>query len=112
MDMVGNRALADCKRALTAGGRCVSCSGGGGDWIGPVRRSVGGQIVFLFGSKRIRMFMQKLNAADLVVMRELIEAGAMRPVIDRVWSLAETSAALQHVGNGHSRGLNVVHITG
>lgn len=112
MDMAGNRTLSDCKRVLNAGGRYVPCSGGGGDWLGPFVRIIGGLLVFSFGGKRVKMFMQKLNAADLVAMRELIEAGAMRPVVERVWSLPEVSAALKHVGTGHSQGLNVVRISG
>ena len=110
MDTVGNRALSDCKRVLNAGGRYVPSSGGGGDWLGPIVRIISGLFTFLFGGKRIRMFMQKANAADLVVMRELIESGAVRPVVERTWSLAEASATLQHVGTGHPQGLNVVRI--
>ena len=112
MDMAGNRTLSDCKRVLRAGGRYVPCSGGGGDWLGPIARMVGGLLVFSFGGRRVSMFMQKLNATDLAVMAGLIEAGAMRPVVERVWSLAELSAALKHVGAGHSQGLNVVRISG
>ena len=111
MDMVGNRALSDCKRVLNAGGRYVPCSGGGGAWLGPIVRMIGGVFTFLFGSKRVRMFMQKLNAADLVVMRDRIESGAIRPVVERTWSFSDASAALQHVGTGHSQGLNVVRIS-
>ena len=112
MDMVGNRTLSDCKRVLNAGGRYVPCSGGGGDWLGPIVRIIGGLLVFSFGGKRVKMFMQKLNAADLAVMRELVEAGAIRPVVERIWSLLEVGAALKQVGAGHSQGLNVVHIAG
>ena len=111
MDMVGNRSLSDCKQVLSAGGRYVPCSGGGGDWLGPVMRIIGCQLTFLFGGKHARMFIQKLNAADLVVMRELIDSGAIRPVIDRIWSFSEVSAALQHVGTGHSQGLNIIRIS-
>lgn len=110
MDMVGNRALSDCKAVLKPGGRYVPCSGGGGDWIGPLARIVGGLLTFLTGGKRFRMFVQNVNAADLVVMRDLIEGGKVKPVVERTWSLAETGAALQHVGTGHSRGLNVIRI--
>ncbi len=112
MDMVGNRALSDCKRVLNAGGRYVPCSGGGGDWLGPIVRIIGGLLTFLFGGKRLKMFMQHVNASDLLVMRELIEAGTMRPVIERIWSLSEVGAALHHVGTGHSRGLNIVRVSG
>lgn len=112
MDMVGNRALSDCKRVLNARGRYVACSVGEGDWLGPIVRIVGGLLTFFFGDKRFRMFMQHVNASDLLVMRELIEAGTVRPVIERIWSLSEAGAALQHVGTGHSRGLNIVRISG
>jgi 2-desacetyl-2-hydroxyethyl bacteriochlorophyllide A dehydrogenase len=112
IDMVGNRSLSDCKRVLNDGGRYVPCSAGGGDWLGPIVRILGGLLVFLVGGKRFRMFVQNINATDLGVMRELIEAGNLRPVIERTWSLPETVAALHHVGTGHSRGLNVVRISG
>jgi NADPH:quinone reductase-like Zn-dependent oxidoreductase len=61
-DAVGNRALSDCKRVLKAGGRYVPCSGGGGDWVGPFVRIIGGLLTFLFGGKRFCMFVQKLAA--------------------------------------------------
>ncbi len=112
IDMVGNRALSDCKRVLNAGGRYVPCSVGGGDCLGPIVRIIGGLLVFLFSGRRFKMFVQSIDATDLVVMRELIEAGKIRPVVERTWSFAEASAALQHVGAGHSRGVNVVRISG
>jgi hypothetical protein len=33
-------------------------------------------------------------------------------VVEHTWSFAEVVAALNHVGAGHSRGLNVVRISG
>lgn len=110
-DAVGNRTLSECKSVLKAGGRYVPCSGGGGDWVGPFVRILGGLLTFLTGGKQFRMFVQKLTAADLEVMRGLIEAGTVKPVVERTWSLAEAGAALEHVGQGHSRGLNIVRIS-
>jgi NADPH:quinone reductase-like Zn-dependent oxidoreductase len=97
---------------LTRGGRYVPCSGGGGDWVGPFVRIIGGLLVFLFGGRHFKLFMQSVNAADLLVMKDLIEAGEVKPVVERTWSLAEAGAALHHVGTGHSRGVNVVRISG
>lgn len=110
MDMVGNRALSDCKAVLKQGGRYVPCSGGGGDWIGPFVRIISGLLTFLFGGKFFKLFVQNVNAADLVVMRELVETNTVKPVLDRTWLLSEAGAALRHVGTGHSRGLNVIRI--
>jgi NADPH:quinone reductase-like Zn-dependent oxidoreductase len=41
---------------------------------------------------------------DLVVLKELIEAGKVTPVIDRTYPLSEASQAIGHVGEGHARG--------
>jgi NADPH:quinone reductase-like Zn-dependent oxidoreductase len=97
---------------LNAGGRFVPCSAGGGNWLGPVARIIGGRCVFFFGGRRMMPFLQRTGAADLVTMRDLIERGAARPVVERVWSFPEAGTALRHVGRGHSRGLNVVRIAG
>ena len=112
LDLVGHRALSDCKRILVAGGRYVACAGGSNDWVGPVARLVAGPLVFLSGGRRIELFMQKLDAADLVTMRQLVESRGLRPVVDRVWPLPEVAAALRHVGSGRARGLNVLRIAG
>jgi hypothetical protein len=61
--------------------------------------------------QRFRMFVHKISAIDLVVMRELIEAGKVMPVAARTWAFSEARAALHHVGAGHSRGLNVVCVS-
>lgn len=111
LDMVGNRSMSDCKRVLKAGGRYVPCSGGDGDWLGPIPRIIAGLVTFMYGGRRMQMFIQKLDAADLDVMREMLESGAIRPVVERTWSIDEVSAALQHVGAGHSRGVNVLRIS-
>ena len=58
----------------------------------------------------MNLFIQKLNAADLVTMLQLIELRGIRPVVEKAWPLAEVGAALRHVGSQHSRGLNVVRI--
>jgi NADPH:quinone reductase-like Zn-dependent oxidoreductase len=110
-DAVGNRSPSDCKAVLTPGGRYVPCSGGGGDWVGPLAHIIGGLLVFLFGGRHCKLFVQRLDAADLLVMKDLIEAGEVKPVVERSWSLAEAGAALHHVGTGHSRGVNVVRIS-
>jgi NADPH:quinone reductase-like Zn-dependent oxidoreductase len=112
IDMVGNRSLSDCKRVLNLGGRYVPCSSGGGDWLGPIFRIVGGLFVFLSGGRRFKMFVQKINASDLLVLRKLIEDGNIRPTVERTWPFSEVHAALRHVGAGHSRGLNVLRIAG
>ena len=44
------------------------------------------------------------NHADLIVLKDLIEAGKVTPVIDRTYPLSEAPQALGYVGEGHARG--------
>jgi NADPH:quinone reductase-like Zn-dependent oxidoreductase len=46
--------------------------------------------------------------ADLLVLKELVESGKLRPVIDRTFPLAETADALRYIEGGHARGKVVV----
>lgn len=110
LDLVGNRPLAACKSVLTPNGRYVACSLGKGDWVGPLVRILKGLVTFLGGAKRFRTVLQRLDASDLELMRELAEARTIRLIIDRTWPFTHVAAALRHVGAGHSRGMNVVRV--
>jgi len=57
-----------------------------------------------------RPFVSTPNNRDLVVLKRLIEAGKVTPVIDRTYRLSETPEALGYVGEGHARGKVVVTI--
>jgi NADPH:quinone reductase-like Zn-dependent oxidoreductase len=50
------------------------------------------------------------NQADLLVLKELCEAGKVRPVIDRRFRLSEVAAAVRYVEDGHARGKVVVTV--
>ena len=52
----------------------------------------------------------KPNQADLLVLKELCEAGKVRPVIDRRFPLSEVSSAVRYVEDGHARGKVVVTV--
>jgi NADPH:quinone reductase-like Zn-dependent oxidoreductase len=56
------------------------------------------------------VFIAKLNKADLVVLQELLEAGRVRPVIDRCYALSEVPAALRYLQAGHARGKVVIAV--
>jgi NADPH:quinone reductase-like Zn-dependent oxidoreductase len=110
LDLVGNRSLADCRSVLTPAGAYVACSGGGGDWIGPVLRIVGGLISSLFTSRKFKTFVMTPNRDDLLFLKELVEAGKAKPVIEHRYALSEVADALRHVGEGHAQGQTVIRI--
>ena len=51
------------------------------------------------------------NRADLVVLKDLVEAGKVTPVIGGTYPLAETAKAIGHVAGGHARGTLVIAVT-
>ncbi|HZI14206.1 MAG TPA: NAD(P)-dependent alcohol dehydrogenase [Myxococcus sp.] len=112
LDLVGNRSLPDCLRALSPKGVYVACAGGGGDWLGPLPRLAGMALRSLFSSQRLKTFVSAPKQADLRFLKELVEAGKARPVIERSWALSDIAEALRHVGEGHSRGQSVVRVAG
>ena len=50
------------------------------------------------------------NTQDLMVMKELIEAGKVVPVIDRRYSLGETAEAIRYLEEGHAQGKVVITV--
>ena len=110
LDNVGNHSLPDCRRALTPKGTFQPNSGGhsSGRWIGPMGRVVKALVVSLFVRQQLRPFLSTNNKADLVVLKELIETGKVRPVIDRTYPLSETPEAIGYVGEGHACGKVVI----
>jgi NADPH:quinone reductase-like Zn-dependent oxidoreductase len=110
MDMVGDRSLSDCRNVLTPKGVYVACSGGGGDWVGPLFRIVAGLLSSLFTSSRFKTFIATPNQNDLLFLKQLVEAGKARPVIECSYPLGQVAQALRHVGEGHAQGQTVIQI--
>jgi len=52
----------------------------------------------------------KSNQEDLIFLKGLIEAGKVKPVIDRCYSFGETADALRYLGAGHARGKIVIAV--
>jgi len=108
LDNVENRALAEVRRALAPDGTLLLNSGTGAEGLAMLIRLVKPLVVSPFVRQNLRRFLSKPNHADLVVLKELVEAGKLRPVVDRTYPLARTPEALAHIESGHARGKVVV----
>ncbi len=69
-----------------------------------------GPWISMTGSKKMGMVMMKPNKKDLVFMKELLEAGKVIPVIDRVYPLSEVAEAIRYLEKGHARGKVVITV--
>jgi len=105
--------LSDLRRALTPKGTLVP-NGGGFDhrWMASGGRLIGAKVSFAFVSQSVRTFIASSKQQNLVVLKELLEAGKIRSVIDRTYPLSETPQAIGYVGQGHARGKVVITVQG
>ena len=110
LDNVENRSLSDVRRALTPAGTLVLNSGTGATGIEMLVRLAQPLVLSPFARQNLRRYLVKPNHEDLVYVKDLVESGKLRPVIDKTYPLAETAAALAYIEAGHAAGKVVVTI--
>jgi NADPH:quinone reductase-like Zn-dependent oxidoreductase len=110
LDNVEAQPLSAVRRALMPTGTLVLNSGRGGRWIGPLGRWAKAGVRSLFTRQTLRPILQTETHEDLLVLKDLIEDGAVTPVIDRTYPLSDAAQALAYVGAGHTRGKVVVTV--
>jgi NADPH:quinone reductase-like Zn-dependent oxidoreductase len=104
----GYRSIFDYKRALSPKGIYVST---GGSEAQTYQAMFLGPLISMTGSKKMgALYPGEPNQKDLVFMKELIEAGKVKPVIDRRYPLSEVAEALRYYGEGHSQGKVVISV--
>jgi NADPH:quinone reductase-like Zn-dependent oxidoreductase len=104
LDVAGSRSWSECKRVLKPDSTfvLVGAKRTGGRLLGPLSHVVKVRLASLRASQKVAFFIAKLTREDLVVMRELMEAGKVTPVVERTYPLSETAEALRYLGQGHA----------
>ncbi len=106
-DLIGNHSLADLRRILTPTGTLVLSSGPPSPTL---RRNLKALLWTPFVGQRLVPLLQTPNAEDLDHLTDLIEAGEVTSVLDRVYPLDEGPEALRYQGRGHARGRTIIAI--
>ena len=102
----GHHPILDYRRALSPNGICVVA---GGPLSQVFQVMLLGPLVSRIGSKKIGfMGIATTDQKDLVVIRELLEAGKVVPVIDRYYPLSEVPKALRYLVEEHAKGKVVI----
>ncbi len=113
LDNVGNKSLGECRRVLAATGTLIPNSGSrGGPLLGPLPSMGRAALTSLFTKQRIKSFLSIPNQADLQTFIELVESGAVRPVISATYPLADAAEAMAVVVSGHTSGKVAVTVGG
>jgi NADPH:quinone reductase-like Zn-dependent oxidoreductase len=102
LDAIGNRAVADLRRALTPQGICAVA--GFTSLSGLLQLALLGS----WGGQPVSSFLAQPNQADLQTIAELLASGSVRSVIDRTYPLAETADAIRYLETGRARGKVVI----
>jgi NADPH:quinone reductase-like Zn-dependent oxidoreductase len=113
LDVGGSSSLARLRHALTPEGTLVLVGGEeGGRWLGVVARLLRAHLLSPFVGQKLRTYVSSENHEDMIVLKELIEAGKVTPVIDRTYPLAEVPEAIRYLQEGHAQGKLVITVGG
>jgi NADPH:quinone reductase-like Zn-dependent oxidoreductase len=110
-DNAGSRSWSSMRRVLAPNGRVVLVGGPRSRrMLGPLGHIARVKLAATLHRRAAVFFIAKPNRDDLVTLRELIEAGRVRPVIERRCELAQLGEALRTMDDGHARAKIVVTI--
>jgi NADPH:quinone reductase-like Zn-dependent oxidoreductase len=111
LDIGGNASLSRLRRALAPKGTLVIAGGEtDGRWLGGSDRQLRALVLSRFVGQQLTTFVCSENHADMIVLKELIEAGKVTPVIDRTYSLSEVPEAIRYLEQGRARGKVVIDV--
>jgi NADPH:quinone reductase-like Zn-dependent oxidoreductase len=106
LDFAGYHSIVDYNRALSPKGIYVMVGGSAATLLQTLFL---GPLISMTTSKKIGILAHKPNK-DLAFMKELFEAGKVKPVIDKRYPLSEVPEALRYFGKGHNRGKVVITV--
>ena len=114
LDMAGDRSLSDYRRALSPKGTLVMVGSSGSTsghlYLRGFGRWLRAFVLSALGRQRLRALLSTKSKEDLLVLKELVEAGKLTPVISAHYPLSEVPKAIRHFEEGHARGKVVITV--
>jgi NADPH:quinone reductase-like Zn-dependent oxidoreductase len=108
-DCYANHPLSACRRVLHPRGIYVGvgapATGGG---VGILTRLIQMLVFSRLTSHKLVTFLAKPSKGDLIILRELIATGKVKPVIDKRYTLSEVPEAIRYLEEGHGHGKVVI----
>jgi len=111
-DVAGTRSWTAMRRVLAPGGTVVLVGGPRRRLLGPLGHIAAVKLSPKTQGRRSVFFIASPSSDDLVALRDLIEAGQVRPVIEQGYDLARIDEAMSRIATGHARAKLVVSVNG
>jgi NADPH:quinone reductase-like Zn-dependent oxidoreductase len=102
-DVAATRPVADLLGIVSHGGTYVLVGAAKGGVVAILKRMIALQLQSRRLHRKVKTFLARVNAEDLEVLKGLIAAGTVRPVIDRTYRLDDAAAAVRLRGNRKSQ---------
>ena len=103
----GYHSISDYKRVLTPRGIYVTT---GGSMAQMSQAMLQGRWISMTGSQKMGNLLARPNKNDLAFIKELLETGKVKPVIDRCYPLSEVAEAIRYLEEGHAQGKVVLNV--
>ena len=113
IDIAGNHSWSACKRVLAPTGIMVAAGGSAHTVWGAnstIRHLIGVRLASIPGTRKVALFIAKLNKADLLVLQKLLMEGKIVPIIDRCYELHRVPEAFNYMGEGHAKGKIIINV--
>jgi NADPH:quinone reductase-like Zn-dependent oxidoreductase len=108
-DNAGNRSWRSMRAVLGSDGTVVLVGGPREKrWLGPLGHVARAKLAATLDRRTAVFFIAKPNAEDLETLRDLIESGRVKPVIEHRYDLAQIVEAMRNLDDGHARAKTVV----
>jgi NADPH:quinone reductase-like Zn-dependent oxidoreductase len=101
-DNAGNRSWLSMRRVLAPNGIVVLVGGPRKRMFGPLGHMIRIMLASKLSARKAVFFIAKPNCDDLAALRDMIEAGQVKPVIEQHFELAQIAEAMRQM-NGHAR---------
>lgn len=105
LDNVANRSFSDIQRVLSPQGKVLPNSGHAG-----LSYVIKASFRSMVNRQQGKPYVSSPNQKDLLVLKELLQSGKIKPVIDKTYTLDKTPEALGYIGDGHAGGKVVITI--
>lgn len=104
----GNRSIWDYRHALSPNGAYVMTGGSNRQLSDALLLGA----LLSFGNQKFGNLLMRPNQPDLVLLKDLIESGKVKPFIERRYTLRDVPEAVRYIEEGHARGKLTVTVEG